>query len=417
MNEKTFLLRMSQSRASDAYFVVALILVNVYFFTWNNAGGPLISLAKYLFSFTAFLIFCYVFLVNSEAKKYKSWSRIFLVYFLAVSIVMIGLSPYPSLNYIKAVFDSGFYFMPYFLPLLLLFTRFTPNFFARLFSISFFFMIASIFFHLYLLLSGINVTEYRRYLSSINIFNLAFPLMFLSSHLLKNSTFFILGVVNISLNIILVAQLGRRGGLVGILLVLLALIMIRFRSTSLSFGRKLALGAIITSIIIAAAINFGAISTNVYAFQRGMNAEGFRDSREHVFEDYFADLNTYSEILLGRGLNGQVRRDKAETGYASSIENGYLTVILKGGLIYLLAMISLFLRAIYLGVYRSNNDLTMALAALIAIQLIGMLSFSLPVYSTPYIMVWVAVSTIHSTSIRTLTNQQLAWIFQQRIRF
>jgi hypothetical protein len=152
---------------------------------------------------------------------------------------------------------------------------------------------------------------------------------------------------------------------------------------------------------------FEPVLSSAYVFQRGFDTASLEASRERVFEDFFIDFSGTNEWLFGRGLDGDILRTITEEGTGKLIENGFLTVILKGGLFYLIPMLIIMLKACYLGFFKSNNDLGKALAALVFIQIISMMMHGLPEYSSHYVLVWVAVAGCFSSAVREPDNEEV----------
>ncbi len=119
------------------------------------------------------------------------------------------------------------------------------------------------------------------------------------------------------------------------------------------------------------------------------------------------DFNTATDWVFGRGLTGTVSRDASTDRIVDFVESGYLVLLFKGGLLYLIPFILLVLRASYLGLYRSNNDLAKALAILNLIYLISMYAWNWPILELKYIFLWVSLSACFNSDLRTATNKDL----------
>ena len=114
-----------------------------------------------------------------------------------------------------------------------------------------------------------------------------------------------------------------------------------------------------------------------------------------MFEDFNNDFTSNNDWIFGRGLEGRVYRSIHSEGSSETIENGFLTILLRGGLLYLVPFILILLRASYLGLFCSRNDLAKALGCIILIHFLGMFAFNLPDYSGQYILVWISVSACY----------------------
>jgi hypothetical protein len=229
-------------------------------------------------------------------------------------------------------------------------------------------------------------------------------ILLMVSHLYRSKKVYNLALLNIILILIIVSLLGRRGAVLSTVCILAFLIIIRFQSTVISKTKKYAYSTLIFLFIPLSYVSYSFLEKNVYALQRG----GWQESRGAIFNDFFNDFSSQTDWIVGRGLNGTVVGTiRSETLIRSVIENGYLTVVLKGGLLYLIPMLLLFINASYLGFLKTRNDLTKALAATIIIQLVSMATFGVPETSTEYLMVWICVSACYSGHLRSLTNTDI----------
>jgi hypothetical protein len=140
-----------------------------------------------------------------------------------------------------------------------------------------------------------------------------------------------------------------------------------------------------------------------------MSRAGYLESREVVFRDFFSDFKSTKDWIFGRGIDGKILRTiNIEQGIrGDTIENGFLTIILKGGLLYAIPFTFILLRASYLGFFRSKNDLSKALASICLIHIIMMFYSSIPEYSTRYIFIWISVSACFTPQIREYSNEEI----------
>jgi hypothetical protein len=153
-----------------------------------------------------------------------------------------------------------------------------------------------------------------------------------------------------------------------------------------------------------------ALSSKLYIFERGLNKEGWDESRSRIFEDFFTDFGSNpTDWIWGRGLDGKILRsiDIETGGYGDTIENGFLYVLLKAGGFYLLLMMWILLYAAFLGWFKSSNQLTKAASAIILIHVVGMIPFNLPIFNAEYALVWISAVICYSQNIRKLSDGQV----------
>ena len=120
------------------------------------------------------------------------------------------------------------------------------------------------------------------------------------------------------------------------------------------------------------------------------------------------------DLLIGRGFYGtyycpNVDKD-SDTGESDDnrevIENGYLQIILKGGIIYLLLYMMLMIPAIVKGV-KAPNQLSKACAVIVFVQLVDMLVFGVPTFNIKTFMIWMAVSVCYNKRISGMTDDEV----------
>lgn len=151
-----------------------------------------------------------------------------------------------------------------------------------------------------------------------------------------------------------------------------------------------------------------------------MNDRLLEDSRDNLYSDFLKDMNDY--IYFGKGLNGKYYFPMAQhelegdqeagvvfnaTTYRNNAENGYLQLILTGGVVHVILFMLVLLPASFHGIFRSSNQFSKACGVIILLQLINMLVVSTPNLSILYILVWISVGVCYKTSIRKKTDQEI----------
>jgi hypothetical protein len=158
-------------------------------------------------------------------------------------------------------------------------------------------------------------------------------------------------------------------------------------------------------------------TVGIYKF----TSKGFENSRkEYAYPDYFADMNSTLDWVIGKGLNGtyyseiferNVDKDLKENnslgvkkGYRPNIECGYLQVILKIGIFGLILKLLLALPAIYLGLFKSKNWFVKGCAIIIVEWLISMYPAALPEWTISYMLFWLCIGACLSRETRNATS-------------
>jgi hypothetical protein len=167
------------------------------------------------------------------------------------------------------------------------------------------------------------------------------------------------------------------------------------------------------------------IVSDIKSFERN---EFNSDSHAMVIEDFFNDFDSWPEYLFGRGALGatyspqfvilqEITNTKNNVfgfppGFRLEIESGYLQTILKTGVLGLLLMIIIALRAIFLGVFRSKNTFTIICALIVLERYFAMNSGALAEYSMNYILYWICVGGCLSERIRNTSNIEIYFLLR-----
>jgi hypothetical protein len=389
--------------------ILSFLLLNV--FGWVvvveiKYGIP--RVIKYALSSLVIAILTYYRFIKPAKNTQKGLLYPDTIVFLLYSLFLLTTSLLEfNTFYLQMALGSFFFFFPYLLPILVLFTKFDLDFFKDFFYYSFVLLIPTIIVQLYIILISISQLNWVEQVTAVGIFDIGGLFLILTVHFLKKKYASTLVMIYFLLMIFMWSYYGRRGMLVESALILFFMLLIRLKSSILKFADRIKIYfSIVLTIMLF--ITFGYVFLSSYAFQRGFNRDAFEESRGIVFDDFFFDFNTTREWIFGRGLDGTVYRSiNFETEMSDTIENGFLAVILKGGLLYLVPFIIVLLRASYLGFFKSNNDLVKALASLIIIYILMMSYFNLPSFTTRYIFLWIAASACFSPSIRRYSNDEV----------
>lgn len=177
----------------------------------------------------------------------------------------------------------------------------------------------------------------------------------------------------------------RRGGLVTGLLYVITYIYF-----GIFYGKKRIPKWVIFTLV-AMGIAFGiymllSSSLSSYLMERGM--EDTRSYVELFFLNDFGD--NYMDWIFGRGINGAYYCPLFTPVQRQVIETGFLFMILKGGLVYLLLYILLFAHAIWRG-FRSGNVVLKIMAIELSIRLLTLYPFGLPTFSYTDFFCWIFI--------------------------
>ena len=134
------------------------------------------------------------------------------------------------------------------------------------------------------------------------------------------------------------------------------------------------------------------------------------NTRDYVFLLFFWDmLKTPLDIIIGRGIRGGhecIGVDESGDGIRYAVENGYLQMMLKGGVIYILLILATHITAIKKA-WSSKNQLCQASVIIIAVQLFDMLPFGLHAASAKTFIIWMCVSICLCPALCNKSDEEL----------
>lgn len=88
---------------------------------------------------------------------------------------------------------------------------------------------------------------------------------------------------------------------------------------------------------------------------RGLDSDAVEHSRGIVFKNFFNDFGSEpKDWLVGRGMQGLVKRGIAGVDLETDIENGWLTLLLRFGLIFVIPFFLLLIRTSLKGLAGKN---------------------------------------------------------------
>lgn len=210
-------------------------------------------------------------------------------------------------------------------------------------------------------------------------------------------------------SIVLTIFLARRGGLATSLLYLaLAWLMYSF------FDKRTSKFSMILVAIVTVGLGymlFTGMSDTLFAtlLDRGME-----DSRSGVEESFYADMKSINDWMFGRGWFGQYY-EALQGNYRSSIETGYLALILRGGFLYLIPYVLTLALTFVNGLFRSRNLFCKSFAIMALMQIVSLYPSGWPAFNFFHFILWVGVWVCNSTSFRKLSDNQVNELYFARI--
>lgn len=245
-----------------------------------------------------------------------------------------------------------------------------------------------------------------------------------SGYFLMFSTYLDNRKVNFAFIVLLVGIIGfsilaRRSGLFTLLAILISSYLLNYKSAlkPMVFRYFPVFLTLIAILLISSSSIFSMLTSR-------LEQRLTEDSRSYVVEFFWLSLQ--DDLLLGKGLNGTYYcpiggelEDEgvvfAELEFREVIENGYLQLILTGGLIHLLLFLLVLIPAAILGIFYSSNLFARASGVVVLLWLMDMLLFGVPMLKINYIFLWICVGICYKTSIRMKSDDEIRSSFQNRL--
>ena len=148
----------------------------------------------------------------------------------------------------------------------------------------------------------------------------------------------------------------------------------------------------------------------------GRDFEGgeWNDNRGGISNDFIKDFNADPlSWIIGRGVNGSFLTNYYEHGeHRVYMEWGFLYLILKGGVVYLMLYIYCMLHAAYKGLFHSNNSFSKGLSFMCIFIIMNMISTGAnPQFSTLYILAWISFGLVERKEVRELKDSEIYNLF------
>ena len=214
-------------------------------------------------------------------------------------------------------------------------------------------------------------------------------------------------LVNIAafLSIICAAYFARRGVLLSYLVTVAFTLLINFhfkKHSSRFFSvLKYAIVVLIVALIV---LSFGELLfTNLYERME-------YDSRTGVELELLDQMTTTGDMTFGRGYAGSYYSEFIDPDgiEREGIETGYLHLILKGGIVYLVLMSLTFIPAVILGFFKSKNFYMKMLSsfALIFIIFFNVANSNIT-FSIRYFMFLIVIHILYNPKYRKMSDKEV----------
>jgi len=214
---------------------------------------------------------------------------------------------------------------------------------------------------------------------------------------------------------------GQRANLGLILMMISFVIFELYRQKEIGMYKKI---SVVFSVLIVIMLILSQVDNIIESVENDEDAQ--TDTRTFLFIELFADLEPY-EFVIGRGALGTyfspyfeyTQRHGLNGDHPNRMVNevGYLHMLLKGGGIMMGLHLLILLPASYLGIFASRNIITRMCGYYIFIILMMWMINSYMIYSSKFLMLWVAAGTVISSKNRKLRNRDILVKINKRYEF
>ena len=173
----------------------------------------------------------------------------------------------------------------------------------------------------------------------------------------------------------------------------------------LFFNKKSSKASLLFVAFLVVTVCFMIFSSTQDSIFSLLVTRGLEDTRSGVEQNMIADMHGW-DWVIGRGLFGEYY-DPMFGINRPDIETGYLALILKGGLIYLICFVGILLTSACKGLFKSNNLFIKAFAIIMIISVIDLYPFGWPKFNFHYFTVWIGVYMCNKPAYRRLTDEQV----------
>lgn len=207
-----------------------------------------------------------------------------------------------------------------------------------------------------------------------------------------------------------------RSGLIRIGFCLLIFLLIQTKKKWIFGFTLIVILAIPTVSVYQAIVNKISVFEEIELYGESYNQAGV-DTRTFVYLEVLSDLNKSNSILLGKGPTGTYFSDyfyynAGDSYIRNDIEVAVLHYLLKGGAIYLVIYLLVFLVSIINVFIKPNNNYIISLALFLSSFVLISFIENIPSYSFYQALVWIIVGLCMSKKIKKLSDNQIKSLIQ-----
>lgn len=202
-------------------------------------------------------------------------------------------------------------------------------------------------------------------------------------------------------SILITAFLARRGGLaLSVLFLVLAWVMYALSDKKSSKFKMLFMATTVFGLVFVLFTNMSD------SFFSTLMERGNENTRSGVEESFYADMKSQVDWIFGRGWFGRYY-DPIFSVFRSSIETGYLALILRGGFLYLIPYVVILGITFFSGYIKSKNLFCKSLAIMCLMQLISLYPYGWPAFDFFHFFLWLGVWICNIKTFREMDDNQV----------
>ncbi len=366
-------------KGNTIYFVAwgsALIMIFLYFGTYwrSDLKGKKITLVF------DFLIFWVLVCMVRSLLTYRDTSGLRLFLFNTY----LGLSLLPIFFFIVGVNVKYFFSINRILTIYMLATALVSVFFINYFEIQVF---------------------------------LLYPIFYIILTIPFRSTWGKIFVILVSISIIIVS-LTNRAGIMRIL-ISYCIIAAYYLMSYIKVNKKL-LKFLVFCILMVPIVSLylGINGQSVFQIILGGNntdysqLNPYADTRTFLYFEVFQDLMANNAFIFGKGIGSGYMSEAFETYERSTVEVGFLQILLKTGVVGVLLYFSVIISAIYKALGRSKSLFIKSLGLLLASYVLLIFIENVVAYNLLNVVIWIIVGMCHSPALRDYSDDEIKNMFR-----
>lgn len=392
-----------------------LSLLGVAVFNMLPVLFPGTASFAFVFVFCFTFLFIYKLLFSTEKFKTSLQTNFFYVALLLWTVIMCLRGFEFNYDFYRSLVISPYVLLPYLLPLTVNYFNFS-DFKNILTIIHVTNGIYLIFIALYFIQPGNDILLALGFVEDASKY-LAFPnflMLFSIQRLTRNQK--ILSLIVFFVGFLIAVYTARRSltwvyGCASVLLFYL-----RYINTKGSFLKKIRFFFLMGFLSFAMYIGYVKYEHSLFG---NLIEKLDLDSRGTVLRDFERDMQ-FGDLIFGRGLNGKYKLVETDpeinadySSYRNIIESGYLNILLKGGYIYLLLILAIYLKAIYNGLFKSKNNFAKIFACFVLLHIFEAYPAGILTFNMRFVLIWFCIAMCWNSRFLNAKNNELELILKK----